>query len=210
MGAVTTVSLADVEPIELPQGSWSRMLVTDARVGGNASSLGFGGSLVYGVGCIRTAVTYRLARWDFKRRLRLEANDHYWDRARVRSRSVEMCVVADALTGLRRYEFGKVDWLVDIPSEIGADLMTQKRPDMPLILCEYTHAMGNSNGGLKEYWDVFYSGSNAQGAFVWDWIDQGIRQDVPEQYRPAAARKASFMAYGGYWEDRGYEWYAGI
>ena len=41
MGAVTTVRLAEVEPIELPQGSWSRMLVTDARVGGNASSLGY-------------------------------------------------------------------------------------------------------------------------------------------------------------------------
>ena len=41
MGAVSTVSLADVDPIELPQGSWSRMLVTGARVGGNASSLGY-------------------------------------------------------------------------------------------------------------------------------------------------------------------------
>jgi quercetin dioxygenase-like cupin family protein len=41
VGAVTTVRLADVDPIELPQGSWSRMLVTDARVGGNASSLGY-------------------------------------------------------------------------------------------------------------------------------------------------------------------------
>ena len=37
------------------------------------------------------------------------------------------------------------------------------KPDMPVILCEYTHAMGNSNGGLKEYWDIFYSGTNAQG-----------------------------------------------
>jgi len=41
VGAVTTVRLDDVEPIELPQGSWSRMLVTDTRVGGNASSLGY-------------------------------------------------------------------------------------------------------------------------------------------------------------------------
>ena len=41
MGPVTTVSVEDVEPIELPQGSWSRMLVTAARVGGNASSLGY-------------------------------------------------------------------------------------------------------------------------------------------------------------------------
>jgi len=41
VGPVTTVSVEDVEPIELPQGSWSRMLVTAARVGGNASSLGY-------------------------------------------------------------------------------------------------------------------------------------------------------------------------
>ena len=41
MGAVTTVSLRDVDPIELPQGSWSRMLVTGARVGDNRSSLGY-------------------------------------------------------------------------------------------------------------------------------------------------------------------------
>ena len=77
-----------------------------------------------------------------------------------------------------------------------------KRPTMPLILCEYTHSMGNSNGGLKEYWDVFYSGTNAQGAFVWDWIDQGIRQPVPAAYRPTGGPNATFMAYGGYWEDR--------
>jgi quercetin dioxygenase-like cupin family protein len=41
MGAVTVVPLESVEPIELPQGSWSRMLVTEGRVGGNVSSLGF-------------------------------------------------------------------------------------------------------------------------------------------------------------------------
>ena len=41
MGGVTTVRLDDVEPIELPQGSWSRMLVTERRVGGNRSSLGY-------------------------------------------------------------------------------------------------------------------------------------------------------------------------
>lgn len=76
-----------------------------------------------------------------------------------------------------------------------------QRPEMPLILCEYTHAMGNSNGGLKEYWDIFYSGTNAQGAFVWDWVDQGIRMDVPREYRENTA-KAKFYAYGGWWEDK--------
>jgi beta-galactosidase len=75
------------------------------------------------------------------------------------------------------------------------------RPDAPLILCEYTHAMGNSNGGLKEYWDIFYEGGNAQGAFVWDWVDQGIRQPVPAEFRASSGRD-SFLAYGGWWENR--------
>ena len=76
-----------------------------------------------------------------------------------------------------------------------------ERPQMPLILCEYSHAMGNSSGGLKEYWDVFYSGTNAQGAFVWDWVDQGIRLPVPGEYR-ANTPDATFLAYGGWWEDK--------
>jgi beta-galactosidase len=74
-------------------------------------------------------------------------------------------------------------------------------PNMPLILCEYSHAMGNSNGGLKEYWDIFYSGTNAQGAFVWDWVDQGLRVPVPGEYKMNTADQY-FYAYGGWWEDK--------
>ncbi len=76
-----------------------------------------------------------------------------------------------------------------------------ERPQMPLILCEYEHAMGNSSGGLKEYWDIFYSGTNAQGAFVWDWVDQGIWLPVPGEYRSNTSA-AKFLAYGGWWEDK--------
>jgi beta-galactosidase len=74
-------------------------------------------------------------------------------------------------------------------------------PNMPLILCEYSHAMGNSNGGLKEYWDIFYAGTNAQGAFVWDWVDQGIRLPVPGEYSMNTTDRY-FYAYGGWWEDK--------
>jgi beta-galactosidase len=76
-----------------------------------------------------------------------------------------------------------------------------RRPLMPLILCEYAHAMGNSSGGLKEYWDVFYSGTNAQGAFVWDWVDQGIKLPVPGEYK-MNSKSPTFLAYGGWWEDK--------
>lgn len=76
-----------------------------------------------------------------------------------------------------------------------------KRPNMPLILCEYTHAMGNSNGGLKEYWDIFYSGTNAQGGFVWDWVDQGLWVPTPQEFK-ANWPAPRFLAYGGWWEDK--------
>jgi len=50
---------------------------------------------------------------------------------------------------------------------------------MPLVICRILARHGNSSGGLKEYWDIFYSGTNAQGAFVWDWVDSGHPQAVP-------------------------------
>ena len=46
----------------------------------------------------------------------------------------------------------------------------------PFILCEYAHAMGNSVGGLKEYWDVFENNPMAQGGSIWDWVDQSFRE----------------------------------
>ncbi|WP_046659083.1 glycoside hydrolase family 2 TIM barrel-domain containing protein [Lysobacter capsici] len=44
----------------------------------------------------------------------------------------------------------------------------------PLILCEYAHAMGNSLGGLKLYWDAIYAHDRLQGGFIWDWVDQSM------------------------------------
>ena len=49
--------------------------------------------------------------------------------------------------------------------------VNERRP-MPLILCEYAHAMGNSVGNLKDYWDLIYKYDQLQGGFIWDWIDQ--------------------------------------
>lgn len=45
----------------------------------------------------------------------------------------------------------------------------------PLILCEYAHAMGNSMGGFKEYWDIYRKYPKAQGGFIWEFSDQSIR-----------------------------------
>ncbi|MEI6667635.1 MAG: glycoside hydrolase family 2 TIM barrel-domain containing protein [Acidobacteriota bacterium] len=49
----------------------------------------------------------------------------------------------------------------------------------PMVLCEYAHAMGNSTGNFREYWDLFYSHRQLQGGFIWDWVDQGMRTRIP-------------------------------
>jgi beta-galactosidase len=63
----------------------------------------------------------------------------------------------------------------------------------PFILCEYSHAMGNSNGNLKEYWDAFKKYHGLQGGFIWDWVDQGILQ-IDNKGR-------KYWAYGGDFND---------
>lgn len=59
----------------------------------------------------------------------------------------------------------------------------------PLIMCEYSHAMGNSNGSLADYWDVIINTPGLQGGFLWEWKDHGLRQTLAD----GAVR----LAYGG-------------
>ncbi|KAK9682803.1 hypothetical protein RND81_10G097500 [Saponaria officinalis] len=47
----------------------------------------------------------------------------------------------------------------------------------PLILCEYSHAMGNSNGNIDEYWEAIDNTFGLQGGFIWDWVDQGLLKE---------------------------------
>jgi beta-galactosidase len=65
----------------------------------------------------------------------------------------------------------------------------------PYILVEYSHAMGNSNGGFKEYWDVIRQYPVLQGGYIWDFTDQGLRWPVP------LGGGATYLAYGGDWGD---------
>ena len=59
----------------------------------------------------------------------------------------------------------------------------------PFIMCEYSHAMGNSSGNFQEYWDIIRGSKNMQGGFIWDWVDQGF------ETKDEAGRK--YWAYGG-------------
>ncbi|MCR4680545.1 MAG: DUF4981 domain-containing protein [Bacteroidales bacterium] len=59
----------------------------------------------------------------------------------------------------------------------------------PFIMCEYAHAMGNSCGGLQNYWDTIYKYPQLQGGCIWDWVDQGLLTKD--------ARGKEYFAYGG-------------
>lgn len=60
------------------------------------------------------------------------------------------------------------------------DWAANRRTEMPLILCEYSHAMGNSNGCLAEYWEAIESTPGLQGGFIWEFWDHGLRQRMPD------------------------------
>ena len=77
-----------------------------------------------------------------------------------------------------------------------ADLVawaTSSPPTRPLIMCEYIHAMGNSCGGLVDYWDAIRTYPGLQGGFVWDWADQALMQTMPDGIER--------LAYGGDFGD---------
>ena len=75
---------------------------------------------------------------------------------------------------------GKISSCVDLVSvmypalERLRALAQDPEDDRPVLMCEYNHAMGNSNGNLKEYWDLIRSEERLIGGFIWDWVDQGL------------------------------------
>lgn len=81
---------------------------------------------------------------------------------------------------------------IEIITKWAAD---KSHPDRtrPLIMCEYSHAMGNSNGSLADYWDAFEKYPGLQGGFIWEWIDHGIKQKT--------ADGREYWAYGGDFGD---------
>lgn len=89
------------------------------------------------------------------------------------------------------YERAELEYNTDIYSIMYPDIdylseYAQTKREKPLIMCEYSHAMGNSCGGLSDYWDTINKYPQLQGGFIWDWVDQ------------------SFVQY----DEKGSKWYA--
>lgn len=61
------------------------------------------------------------------------------------------------------------------PLEFFDEFLQDEKETRPLVLCEYSHAMGNSNGDLNDYWRLIDSNDRFIGAFVWEWRDHAIK-----------------------------------
>lgn len=119
-------------------------------------------------------------------------HDNYkWIKQRDNSRPVQ-------------FEQAGEDWNTDIVCPMYPSIGSMKKyasdatKTRPYIMCEYAHAMGNSNGNFKEYFEIIRGSKHMQGGFIWDWVDQGIKTKD--------ANGKTFWAYGGdlggfYWQN---------
>lgn len=99
-----------------------------------------------------------------------------------------------------QYERAGLEYNTDIfcpmyLSPLQAEKYLSGNPDRPLIQCEYAHAMGNSMGNFKEYWDLIRKYRSYQGGFVWDFADQALWRDVDSPVTDHV------YAYGGDWNS---------
>lgn len=101
-----------------------------------------------------------------------------------------------------QYERAIGSWNNDIACPMYADpdwcvKYLENDPKQPLIQCEYAHAMGNSMGGFKEYWDLIRKYPSYQGGYIWDFVDQALKW-------PSDAAKTGtdhIFAFGGDFND---------
>lgn len=116
-----------------------------------------------------------------------------WIKSRDKSRPIHYDR-AERMTNIVERHTDIIGWMYASMDHIRKEYLS-KPQDRPFIWCEYSHAMGNSNGNLVDLWDFIYEHPQVQGGFIWDWVDQGL-----------LTRKENgveFWGYGGDLEPKG-------
>lgn len=118
---------------------------------------------------------------------------YLWIKSRDKSRPIQY---ERATAGAWDGKDLKFEWDSDIidpmyssPNKMEEYIIANPNPSRPYIQCEYAHAMGNSMGNFKDYWDVIRKYPNFQGGFIWDMIDQSVYKTQPDGTK--------IFAYGG-------------
>ncbi|MDR7211831.1 glycoside hydrolase family 2 TIM barrel-domain containing protein [Flavobacterium piscis] len=109
---------------------------------------------------------------------------YLWIKERDKSRPIQYeRATAGAWDGKDlKYEWNSdiIDPMYSSPNKMEEYILANPNPDRPYIQCEYAHAMGNSMGNFKDYWDVIRKYPNFQGGFIWDMIDQSVYKTQPD------------------------------
>ncbi len=88
---------------------------------------------------------------------------------------------ATAFLDLYSRMYPSIEWI--------KEFLADPKESRPLLLCEYSHAMGNGPGDLTDYWELFYSEPRLAGGFVWEWTDHAVKTRTPDGIE--------YYAYGG-------------
>jgi oligopeptide transport system substrate-binding protein len=143
---------------------------------------------------------YRLARWDFKRRLRMVANDYYWNRSAVKSRVIDEVHCEEPLAAYRLYQQGDVDWLADVDGEIAAALLNKPdRTDLHVFTGFGTYFYEiNSMPRLQDGSDNPLHDPRVRQALAMTIDKLPIIRDVAKLHQPLATTYIPVGAFPGY------------
>ena len=96
--------------------------------------------------------------------------------------------------GTGKFDFNSIDMYSRMYPTVEHMLEYAEKGDKPMILCEYTHAMGNGPGCTEDYWKAIYAHDELVGAFVWEWCDHSV-------YMGKTPEGKDQFYYGGDWGD---------
>ncbi len=102
---------------------------------------------------------------------------------------------AEQMTTTTQKHTDIISWMYATNDTINKEYLSRPQ-SRPFIWCEYSHAMGNSNGNLSDLWDKVYSEPQMQGGFIWDFVDQGLAE-----YNEDGTK---YWTYGGDYEPKKY------
>lgn len=141
----------------------------------------------------------------------------YWSLGNEGGRGRNLRAMADTVRALDPSRPVYCDSYKDISSAYDGDYpgpdalreLSRRVTDRPVFMREYAHAMGNSLGNFREFWDVIEADSGIIGGAIWDWVDQGIAKKKDSRVQRYGADPAQltlavdeFWAYGGDYGDQ--------
>ncbi len=106
----------------------------------------------------------------------------------------------------RPIHYERMNEVADVHSEMYTPIWDilkyiSNKPEKPFFLCEYAHSMGNSTGNLKDYWELFEAHNLTIGGCIWDFADQALKKELPNELKEKFDR-GYFWAFGGDFGDR--------